>query len=99
MDCPGLELSVSDGLVGQEGEAATDGAGLDEAQAFHAAGLAKEALAGPDHKRVDRQPQLVDEVMLHQCAHEPSAGVDDDLAVHPLLQVRHLAHHVALQDR
>ncbi len=57
-------LGVSDGLVGEEGEVVTDGLGVDEAHGFLVAGLAEEALAGPEHDRVDHQPQLVDEVVL-----------------------------------
>ena len=40
-------LGVSDGLVGEEGEAITYGAGVDEAHGFLGAGLDEEALAGP----------------------------------------------------
>jgi hypothetical protein len=57
-------LGVSDGLVGKEGEVVTDGSGADEAHGFLVADLAEEALAGPEHDRVDHQPQLVDEVVL-----------------------------------
>src|SRR5687767_11599940 len=57
-------LGVSDALVGEEGDAVTDGLGVDEAHGLLVAGLAEEALAGPEHDREDLQPQLVDEVVL-----------------------------------
>src|SRR5436305_1406167 len=72
-------LGVSDGLVGEVGEAVPDPLGVEEAHGFLVAGLAEEALPGAEHDRVDHQPQLVDEVVLHQRAHELEAGVDDDL--------------------
>jgi len=74
-------LGVSDELVGEEGEAVTDGLGIDEAHWFLVAGLAEEAFAGPEHDRVDDQPQLVGEVVLDQRALELIAGVDDDVPV------------------
>ena len=43
---------------------------VDEAQGCLVAGLVEEALAGPENHRVHRQPQLVDQVVLHQRAHE-----------------------------
>src|SRR4029079_4981545 len=49
-------LGVPDALVGEEGETVTDGLGADETQGPGVAGLAEEALAGPEHDRVDRQP-------------------------------------------
>src|SRR3989440_5701967 len=57
-------LGLPDELVGEEGEAVTDFLGIDEAHGFLVAGLAKEALAGPEHDREDDQPQLVDQVVL-----------------------------------
>src|SRR5258708_5510186 len=74
-------LGVSDELVGEEGEAVTDGLGIDEAHGFLVAGLAEEALAGTEQDRVDDQPQLVDEVVLDQRALELIAGVDHDVSV------------------
>src|SRR5439155_16576615 len=59
-------LGVSDGLVGEVGDVAIDGLGVDKAQGFLVAGLAEEALAGPEHDREDLQPKLVDEVVLHE---------------------------------
>ena len=47
-------LGVSDEHVGEEGEAVTDGLGIDEAHRFLVAGLAEEAFAGPEHDWVDR---------------------------------------------
>jgi hypothetical protein len=49
-------LGVSDELVGEEGEAVTDGLDIDEAHGFLVAGLAEEALAVPERDRVDEQP-------------------------------------------
>ena len=56
--------TLPDELVGQEGEAVTDGLGIDEAHGLLVAGLAEEALAGAEHDWEDDQPQLVDQVML-----------------------------------
>jgi hypothetical protein len=56
--------SVSDGLVGEVGEVVGDDPDIDEAHGFLVAGLAEEAPAGPEHDRVDHQPQLVDEFVL-----------------------------------
>ena len=53
----------------------------------------------PEHERVDHQPQLVDEILLDQRAHELETGGYDDLPVQPLLQLRHRVHRVALHDR
>jgi hypothetical protein len=53
-----VRLGVPDEGVGEVGETVTDGPGIDEAQGFLVAGLAEQALAGPEHDRVDRQPQL-----------------------------------------
>ena len=77
----GTSTSSSDELVGEEGEAVTDGPGVEEANGFLVAGLVEEALASPEHDRVDHQPQLVDQVVLHQRVHELTAGVDDDVPV------------------
>src|SRR5262245_34185955 len=41
-------LGVPDGLVGEEGEAVTDGPGADKAHGLGVAGLAEQALAGPE---------------------------------------------------
>jgi hypothetical protein len=49
-------LGVSEGLVGEVGDVAIDGLGVDEAHGFLVAGLAEEALAGAEHDRVDLQP-------------------------------------------
>jgi hypothetical protein len=61
-------LGVSDGLVGEVGDAALDGLGVEEAHGLLVADLGEEALADPEHDREDLQPQLVDEVVLHQRA-------------------------------
>jgi hypothetical protein len=58
-----ISRGVPDGHVGVDGDAVTDGLGVDEAHGFLVAGLAEEALAGPEHDREDLQPQLVDEVV------------------------------------
>src|SRR5207249_3254380 len=73
--------------------------GAYEPHRFLVAGLAEEALAGPEHDRVDLQAQLVDEIVLHQRAYELEAGPDDDFAVLLMLQSRNLVHHVALYHR
>src|SRR5262245_55955298 len=77
--------ALPDDLVGEVGEVASDGPGVEEAHGFLVAGLAEEALAHPEHDRVDHQPQLVDQIVLHQRAQELEAGVDDDLPVKLLL--------------
>jgi hypothetical protein len=56
-------LGLADELVGEEDEAVTNGLGIDEAHGLLVAGLAEEALAGPEHDWEDDQPQLVDQVM------------------------------------
>src|SRR6266513_3315911 len=79
-------LGVSDGLVGEEGDAVIECPGIDEAHGFLIAGLAEEALTGPEDDRVDLQPQFVDEVMLYQRAQELEAAGDDDVPVQLVLQ-------------
>ena len=86
-------------LVGHVDEAVTDGPAAGEADRLLAAGLAEEALAGPDHDGEDEQPQLIHEVVLEQRAPELVAGVDDDVPVQLPLQPGDLLDHVALQDR
>jgi len=56
-------------------------------------------MAGPEHNRVDHQPQLVDEVVLYQRAHQATAGGDDDFPAQLLPQLRDLMYHIAGQDR
>ena len=53
-----------DELVSEEGEAVTDGPGIDQAQGFLVARLAEQALAVPEHDREHDEPQLVDQVVL-----------------------------------
>ena len=48
-------LGVPDNGVGEEDEALTDGPGAEGANGLLVAGLAEEALARPEHKRVDHQ--------------------------------------------
>src|SRR3954451_6108747 len=91
-------LRRRDELVGEKGEAATDRLRIDEAHGLLVAGLAEEALAGPEHDREDDQPQLVDQVVRDQRAPELVAGRDDDLSVQLLLELRDLGHDVALED-
>jgi RNA polymerase sigma-70 factor (ECF subfamily) len=89
-------LGVSDvKLVGEEGEAVTDGPGVDEAHGLLVAVLAEEALASAEHNREDDQPQLVDQVVLDERAPELIAGGDDDFSVELLLQLRDLGHNIA----
>src|ERR1700716_4441499 len=72
-------LGLPDELVGEVCEAVTDGPGVEEAHGLLVAGLPEEALASPEDDRVDHQPQLVDQVVLHQRAHELTAGGDGGL--------------------
>jgi len=74
-------LGLSDELVGEKDETVTNGLGIDEAHGLLVAGLAEEALAGPEHDWEDDQPQLVDQVVLDQRAPELIAGRDDDFSV------------------
>src|ERR671911_2568177 len=69
---------VSDALVGKDGDPVTKGLRADEAHRSLVAGLAEEALAGPEHDGEDLQPQFVDEVVLDQRAHKLEAGGDVD---------------------
>jgi hypothetical protein len=78
---------VSDGLVGEDGDAVTEGLGVEEAHGFRVAGLAEEARAGAEHDREDLQPQLVDEVVLDQRACELEAGGDVDFSVELVLEL------------
>jgi hypothetical protein len=57
-------------LAGEAGDAALEGLGAGEAHGFVAAGLAEQALAGPEGDREDLQPQLVGQVVLDQRACE-----------------------------
>src|SRR5438876_1094468 len=93
-----MPLGVPDRLVGEVGDAALEGLGVEEAHGFLVAGLAGQALAGPEGDREDLQPQLVDQVVLDQRAYELKAAGDDDVPVYVLLQRRDLVKHVALED-
>ncbi len=53
----------------------------------------------PEHDRIDHQPQLVDEVVLHQRVHELTAGDDDDVTVQLALEPGDLLDHVAPEHR
>src|SRR5271154_3356715 len=93
-----MPLGVPDRLVGEVGDAALEGLGVEEAHGFLVAGLAEQALADPGGGREDLQPQLVDQVVLDQRAYELKAAGDDDVPVYVLLQRRDLVKHVALED-
>src|SRR6266568_2381077 len=80
------------------GKAVPHGLGVDQAQGPLVAGLAEQALARADRNREDGQAQLVDQVVLHQRAHERAAGVHDDLPLYLLLELRDLANYLARQD-
>src|SRR5262249_49911616 len=67
-------LGGSDDLVGDVWEAVTNSPVGDEAQRHLVAGLAEQALAGPEHERVDHQPQLVGEIVVDQRADELETG-------------------------
>jgi hypothetical protein len=62
---PSHLLALPDNLVGEVREAVTDGPGFEEAHGHLVAGLAEETLASSEHDRVDQQPQLVDQVVVH----------------------------------
>jgi hypothetical protein len=83
-----MPLGVPDRLVGEVGDAALEGLGVEEAHGFLVAGLAEQALADPEGDREDLQPQLVDQVVLDQRACELKAAGDDDVPVYVLLQRR-----------
>src|SRR5215470_13889281 len=76
---PLLPLDVC-ALVGEVRETLAEGAHSGEAQGRLVAGLAEQALAGPEHDREYRQPHFVDEVVLHQRVYQPGAGVHHDVA-------------------
>src|SRR4029453_15903032 len=95
----GRRLGLPDDLVREEDDVALDGLGVDEAHRFLVAGLAEETLAGPEHDREDLQPQLVDQVVLHQRAYELEAAGHDDFPVELVLQRRDRVHRVALEYR
>jgi hypothetical protein len=61
-------------LVGEVGDAALEGLGVEEAHGFLVAGLAEQALAGPEGDREDLQPQLVDQVVLDQRVRQLAAA-------------------------
>ena len=55
-----MPLGVPDRLVGEVGDAALEGLGVEEVHGFLVAGLAEQALADPEgDDREDLQPQLV----------------------------------------
>src|SRR5215813_7316051 len=93
------ELGVSHNLVGDEGQAVSDGVRMDESQGLLAGGLAEKARSIPEYHREDHEPQLVDEVMLDQRVYELVTRVYKDFAANLLLQLRDLAHRIAAQDR
>src|SRR5215469_2038748 len=96
---PWMPLRVTDGLVGEEGDAAVEGLGVDQAHGLLAACRAEETLACPQYDWEDLQSQLIDQVVLSQRAHELEAGGHDDVPGYLLLQLRDLAQHVASQHR
>ena len=57
-------LDLACELVREGGKAGTDSPGVEEAHGLLLASLAEEALAGPEHDRIDNQPQLVEEIVL-----------------------------------
>src|SRR6476660_6036987 len=83
-------LRESDSLVGEGRRIAVKGPDVDEAHRLLAGGLAEEAVAGAQHDREDLQPQLIDEIVLQQPAHDLEAGSDHDVAGEPSTQVRDL---------
>ena len=73
--------AAADDLVGHVGEAVTGGPAAGEAERLLAAGLAEQALAGPDHDREDEQPQFIDEVT------RLKQDVDGDIVVYASYQL------------
>src|SRR5207248_1438735 len=78
--------------------AVADYLGVDQLEAFLVGALAEETLAAAEHDREHHQPQLVDEVALDQGLGQLGAAVDDDVAVVPFLQLRHLPVEIAFQN-
>lgn len=74
---------------------AIDGLGAHKAHQCLVPGPTEESLACPKHDREDLQPQLVNEVVLHQRVHELEAGQDDYLPLQFPLQPQDLLRHVA----
>src|SRR5438067_1334652 len=80
----------SEPSVREDQHAVADYLGVDQLEAFLVGALAEETLAAAEHDREHHQPQLVDEVALDQGLGQLGAAVDDDVAVVPFLQLRHL---------
>src|SRR3954447_15366838 len=59
-------LRVSDGLVGEDGDAMTDGVRGEQPQRLLVCSRAEEPLPGAEYDREDLQAQLVDEVVVDQ---------------------------------
>src|SRR5690348_3048312 len=93
------QLASSDSLVGDVRGVTVEGSGVAEAHLLFIARLAEESLAGAEHDREDLQPQLVDEVVFHQRAHDLNAGWNDDVSLELVLQPRYFVNHVALEYR
>src|SRR4051812_2067880 len=93
-----LQLGGAGWSVSEEREAVTDGRGLDETHRGLVTRLAEEALARTEHDREDDQPDLIDQVVLHQRAPELITGRNDDLSVQLALQFRDLVHDIARED-
>lgn len=74
-------LGVSDEFISEVDQAVTQRLGVGEAHRFLVAGFAEEAGSSPDCDWKDHEPELVDQVVLHQRAHELAAAVDDDIVV------------------
>src|SRR5215469_15392779 len=72
---------------------------MDKAQRLLVAGLAEKARSIPEYHREDHEPELVDEVMLDQRVYELVTRVHQDFTADLLLQLRDLAHHVAVEGR
>src|SRR5947208_12049659 len=95
---PSMTLGFAGALVGEVGEAVAHGLRVDQAQGSLVAGLAEQALARADRNREDGQTQLVDQVVLHQRAHERAAGVHDDRPLSLLLELRDLPNYLPSHD-
>ena len=83
-------------LVGEKRQSVADRLGIDETHGLLLAGRAEEALAVPEHDREDDQPQLVDEVVLEQCASELITRRDLDFSVQLVLELGDLGDNIAL---
>ncbi len=75
-----MGLGRSDDFVGEIGKV-VNGPAVDKAHRHFGARLIKEPVTGAEHDRVDHQPHLVDQILLHESVHQLDAARDDDFSI------------------